>query len=344
MAWHPGRRDDGAVHLGSPAAGRRPRPPSGCASSTTRSTRAPRRSSGHRCGPACSRPRRWPTNGARQALRLPGATGRPRGRRPPSGGGVARRLDAVEHGRRGGGLQLWDWERFETGMVHGLDVCHFGINAVAARRARPRSRTPGPRARRFAADRPARPPARGGLPGAITCRYLVGAESELGDAIADRSLVMLDALREWLGLPRSAPAWLSQPAAPADAPVRERAPHALVMWLRAGSSRWGRLTSPWRMRPSFVIVGAQRAGTTTLYRVLSEHPQVVRPDGVQGHRLLRRAATPADRAGTAATSRSPAGRRKHGPARSPSRAAATTCFHPLAAARIARDLPGIGSW
>ncbi len=39
----------------------------------------------------------------------------------------------------------------------------------------------------------------------IASRYLAGAELELGDAIAaginDRSQVMLDALRSWLGLP-----------------------------------------------------------------------------------------------------------------------------------------------
>ena len=44
--------------------------------------------------------------------------------------------------------------------------------------------------------------------------------------------------------------------------------------------------------PSFIIVGAQRAGTTTLYRVLSEHPAVARPTVVEGHRLLRPRTTP----------------------------------------------------
>ena len=52
------------------------------------------------------------------------------------------------------------------------------------------------------------------------------------------------------------------------------------------------LTSRWRLRPSFIIVGAQRAGTTTLYRVLSEHPARGAADGRQGHRLLRPALRP----------------------------------------------------
>ena len=36
---------------------------------------------------------------------------------------------------------------------------------------------------------------------AITCRYLLGAESDLGETIADRSRVMLETLCQWLGLP-----------------------------------------------------------------------------------------------------------------------------------------------
>ena len=105
--------------------------------------------------------------------------------------------------------------------------------------------------------------------------------------------------------PRSARPWLS--ASPLRRLTRlrprARAPRPGDVAAPRGSTLWGRLTARWRLQPAFIIVGAQRAGTTTLYRVLSEHPQVVRPDGVQGHRLLRPAATPAARGGTAATSR-----------------------------------------
>ena len=59
--------------------------------------------------------------------------------------------------------------------------------------------------------------------------------------------------------------------------VRERAPHRLVLWVRSGIGLWGTLTSPLRLRPAFLIVGAQRAGTTTLYRILEQHPAVARP-------------------------------------------------------------------
>jgi hypothetical protein len=39
----------------------------------------------------------------------------------------------------------------------------------------------------------------------------------------------------------------------------------------------GRATSHWRMDPQFIVIGGQRCGTTTIFKSLSEHPQVVRP-------------------------------------------------------------------
>lgn len=42
------------------------------------------------------------------------------------------------------------------------------------------------------------------------------------------------------------------------------------------ASRWGvrRLTNRWRMLPRFVIIGAPRSGTTSLYRAMCEHPGI----------------------------------------------------------------------
>lgn len=54
-------------------------------------------------------------------------------------------------------------------------------------------------------------------------------------------------------------------------------PASAQRFVRGLAERWGTLTSRWRMVPAFVIVGAQRSGTTSLFRLLSEHPQVVRP-------------------------------------------------------------------
>ncbi len=105
--------------------------------------------------------------------------------------------------RRRGRLQLWDWERFETGVPLGLDRCHYAVNAVCRRDG-------------VSIDSVMRgldlagigndPSMDEHVVGAaylatITARYLVGAEAEFGSMIADRSLVMLDALCAWLGLP-----------------------------------------------------------------------------------------------------------------------------------------------
>ena len=106
----------------------------------------------------------------------------------------------------------------------------------------------------------------------------------------------------------------------------------------------GRLTHRARMLPGFLIVGAQRCGTTSMYRTLSQHPAVRKSPlhkGVhyfdtsydrglpwyQGHFPLRSRAARVQRA---------------------ARATPVTfesspyyMFHPLAAERISRDLPGV---
>jgi len=123
--------------------------------------------------------------------------------------------------------------------------------------------------------------------------------------------------------------------------VRERAPHRLVLWVRSSIGLWGKLTSPLRLRPAFLIVGAQRAGTTTLYRLLEAHPAVARPTvnkGIayfdiandrglrwyRGHFPLRWRA-----------------RRRHGPDVVTFESSGFYLFHPLAAGRIARELPDV---
>ena len=105
--------------------------------------------------------------------------------------------------RRRGRLQLWDWERFETGMPPGLDRCHYGINTVVRRDGLEHasvmrglelagvSNVPGSEDHLVGAAYLA----------SITCRYLRGAETHLGDMISGRSQVMLEALSAWLGLP-----------------------------------------------------------------------------------------------------------------------------------------------
>jgi len=106
----------------------------------------------------------------------------------------------------------------------------------------------------------------------------------------------------------------------------------------------GRLTHRARMLPAFLIVGAQRSGTTSMYRTLSQHPAVVKAvwhKGVhyfdtdyarglgwyQAHFPLRSRARRATRGtGTAPVT---------------FESSPYYMFHPLAAERISRDLPGV---
>ena len=94
---------------------------------------------------------------------------------------------------------------------------------------------------------------------------------------------MLETLCAWLGRTGRGIAWLTAvPCAGLTRWVRAHTSPGFMAWLRRWLERWGTLTSRWRLQPSFIIVGAQRAGTTTLYRVLSEHPSVARPTVSKG--------------------------------------------------------------
>ncbi len=88
----------------------------------------------------------------------------------------------------------------------------------------------------------------------------------------------------------------------------------------------GPATSRYRMEPSFLVIGGQRCGTTTIFKSLSAHPQVMRPPVEKGTdyytlhyargELVPRA-LPARRAGAA--------HRRVRTSRWPSRPAPTTC-------------------
>jgi len=58
---------------------------------------------------------------------------------------------------------------------------------------------------------------------------------------------------------------------PADSTTRDRAYFAARSIVR----QWGRLTARHRAEPSFIIVGAQRCGTTSMYKTLCQHPGVL---------------------------------------------------------------------
>lgn len=102
----------------------------------------------------------------------------------------------------------------------------------------------------------------------------------------------------------------------------------------------GRATAQWRTQPDFLVIGAQRSGTTTLFRLLSQHPQVLRPTLSKGvgyfdteyHRGARWYAAHFPLRLTA---------RRHGTGTQVFESSGYYAFHPLAARRIAADLPGV---
>lgn len=104
---------------------------------------------------------------------------------------------------------------------------------------------------------------------------------------------------------------------------------------------WGQLTASRRVLPTFLVIGAQRGGTTSLFRALSDHPDVFRPTVSKGVGYF-----------DLEYARGPRWYRGHFPLASTVRRRAGErgrCFessgyysvHPLAAARIAADLPHV---
>ena len=121
-------------------------------------------------------------------------------------------------------------------------------------------------------------------------------------------------------------------------------PPRLQERVRATARTAGRLTAAARMTPSFLIVGAQRCGTTSMYKTLSQHPMVLPA-------VLHKGAHYFD----TGYRHGPAWYRGHFPLQVTARRAAPApgrrpvtgesspyyLFHPLAGQRIATDLPGV---
>jgi hypothetical protein len=113
---------------------------------------------------------------------------------------------------------------------------------------------------------------------------------------------------------------------------------------RATARATGRLTASARMTPSFLIVGAQRCGTTSMYKTLSQHPMVLPA-------VLHKGAHYFD----TGYAHGPAWYRGHFPLVASARRAAPApdrvpitgesspyyLFHPLAGQRIRTDLPDV---
>ena len=117
-------------------------------------------------------------------------------------------------------------------------------------------------------------------------------------------------------------------------------PAPAVSGLRSMVQSFGMLTASGRALPDFIIIGAQRSGTTSLYRLLSAHPAVARPTvskgigyfdihydkGIRwyrGHFPIKIGAQLSTRSANPQVFES----------------SGYYSFHPMAAERIARDLP-----
>lgn len=128
------------------------------------------------------------------------------------------------------------------------------------------------------------------------------------------------------------------------ATLKQRAPAGIKHFGRRLYVPMGQATSSLRMEPSFIVAGAQRCGTTSLYRALLSHPAVLSAafhKGVnyfdvnydkglpwyRGHFPLQATATI----------------RTRGSGERPVTfdASGYYMFHPLAAQRIGRDLPDV---
>lgn len=109
--------------------------------------------------------------------------------------------------------------------------------------------------------------------------------------------------------------------------------------LRAGYTAVSEVTADVRMRPGFIIAGAQRCGTTSLFRMLAKHPDVRPPALTKGihyfdtaERYERGARFYGAHFPLAIGSRA-RGRKVTG------EASPYYIFHPLAAQRITQELP-----
>lgn len=125
--------------------------------------------------------------------------------------------------------------------------------------------------------------------------------------------------------------------------LRQLVPPRLQPLARSLYLRLGEATPSLRMDPAFIVIGGQRCGTTSLFKALAEHPQVLRPAVEKGTDYF-----------TLYSYRSLEWYRGHFPLNLPGRlrpgkasdaVAFEACtyymFHPFALERIAEALPGV---
>ncbi len=115
--------------------------------------------------------------------------------------------------------------------------------------------------------------------------------------------------------------------------VRGLVPAPLQQLGRQSYIRLGQLTAQHRLVPNFLLLGASRCGTTSLFRALSAHPQVQRPAANKGIRYFD---VNYQRGWSWYRGHFPLAR---GHQKITFEASGYYIFHPLAAERITADLP-----
>src|SRR3954468_5727756 len=110
-----------------------------------------------------------------------------------------------------------------------------------------------------------------------------------------------------------------------------------------GSRSYGRLTSPGRMTPSFLICGGQRCGTTSMYRALAAHPAVLKAvlhKGVHYFDVSYERGMGWYKAHFPLQKQADRVYEQYGGPAQTFESSPYYMYHPQAAARIAADLPG----
>ncbi len=136
---------------------------------------------------------------------------------------------------------------------------------------------------------------------------------------------------------------LSQRAREAATRVRAAGPEPLTRLGRRAYARVSEATAGLRMEPSFILIGAQRCGTTSLFRALTAHPQLLPPTFHKGVNYFdlnyyRGPQWYRSHFPVAEFARRRAGR--HGPPAA-FEASGYYLYHPQAMERLGHDLPAV---